>query len=142
MAHAVHLRSLASRCLRPIASLRPPHHQGKLISRVNHGAAAKGRTSLVTTAEHGQGKIRRNSVTRASTSGSSFRDASDAFGQAKPGKEAEETPQKGAGSKCTPLVSPSPVLHGAWCNLYPLLQKARQSLCKAPLCSACHMVIG
>lgn len=96
MALAVHLRVLASRSLRPIASLRLPHHQGQVISRVNHLDAAKGRTSLVTKAEHGQGKIRRTSVTRASTSGSSFRDASDAFSQAQPGKEAESTPQTGA----------------------------------------------
>ncbi|CAL5227226.1 g10148 [Coccomyxa viridis] len=49
-------------------------------------------------AEHHEAKAKRSGVTRASASGSSFRDASDALSQAQPEKGLDAIPEAGGGS--------------------------------------------
>lgn len=97
MAHAASLRLLLNRSLRPIGTLKLSKHQGQLSTDINHTRGLRARVSPVIRADQHDGKIRSSFVTRASTSGSSFRgDASDSLSQEQTGKGPESLPQTGA----------------------------------------------
>ena len=103
MAHAVNLRLFVSNSLRPVVVQQLFPHRGQAIGLSNQWRASKGRTSQAVRAEHNDAKIRNSVVTRASASGSSFRDASDALSQAPTGKGPEAVTQTGRQADFSPI---------------------------------------
>ena len=95
MAHTVNLRLFVCRTVRPGALHQPSPFHGQIAGLSNQWRATKGRWVQSIRAEHHEPKTRKSGVTRASASGSSFRDASDALSQAQPGKGLEATPELG-----------------------------------------------
>ena len=93
MALAAKLLSLS---LRPVAAAKLHVLQSQVNGVSYHFSARRGRTSPVVRADrHHKGKIRDSFVTRASTSGSSFRGASGELSQPEIGKGPELVPQTG-----------------------------------------------
>ena len=95
MAHTVNLRLFVCRTVRPSALHQPSPFQGQIAGLSHQWRAPKGRWVQPIRAEHDEAKTRKSGVTRASASGSSFRDASDALSQAQPKKGLEGTPELG-----------------------------------------------
>ncbi len=95
MAHAVNLRLFVCRTVRPIALQQPSPFRGHIAGISNQWRVSKGPWAQPVRAEHHEAKPKRSGVTRASASGSSFRDASDALSQAQPEKGLDATPELG-----------------------------------------------
>ena len=106
MALAAKLLSLS---LRPVAAAKLHVLQSQVNGVSYHFSARRGRTSPVVRADrHHKGKIRDSFVTRASTSGSSFRGASGELSQPEIGKGPEAVPQSG---ELKQITQPSPTRH-------------------------------
>ena len=95
MAHTANLRLFVCRTVRPIALQQPTAFHGQIAALSSQWRVPNGRWVQPVRAEHHEAKPRRSGVTRASASGSSFRDASDALSQAQPEKGLDATPELG-----------------------------------------------
>lgn len=129
MAHTANLRLFVCRTVRPIALRQRSPFQGQIAAVSSQWGVAKGRWVQPVRAEHHEAKSKRSGVTRASASGSSFRDASDALSQAQPEKGLDATPGLGTQPRILQVFLSLTCVHVRLLHLTALVRRQHPCQC-------------